>query len=280
MNLSELMDITEIPKTYRPKEISPLWSNLPRNWLERLERVFIARRTRKAKIFFRADDIGVPSVAFNALCRIFKYFEVPLALSVVPSWVNTNRANHLFQIASPSEPLWSWHQHGWRHTNWEKDGKKAEFGPSRTENQKWQDLWKGVNKMKEILGNAFVPVFTPPWNRITPDVPALLYKLGFKAISIDQKLITKQHNLKVFRIYLDLHTRKISRPTSAFDTLIEDCNRLFTVREPAGIMIHHNRMNINAFLFIANLIELAKKSPYVTITSFRDMLEKVDSHGY
>lgn len=275
MNLSELLDIVELPKSYRAKQISAVWYSLPRNWLDQLERLILSRRKKKTVIFFRADDIGVPSIAFNALCRLFRHFNMPLALSVVPSWLNDARVNYLFQIASPSETLWSWHQHGWRHTNWEKDGKKSEFGPSRNESQKWQDLWKGFNKMKEILQGHFVPVFTPPWNRLSHDSLALLYKVGFKAISTDQKLTLKGElsRLKNFRIYLDLHTRKTLKYKSAFEDLMEDCRRLIMAREPAGVMIHHNRMNLNAFLFLANFLEAIQKSHSITVTSFREMLD-------
>ncbi|MGC8719721.1 MAG: polysaccharide deacetylase family protein [Thermodesulforhabdaceae bacterium] len=274
MNLSTLLDIIELPSNYRAKQISPVWHSLPKNWLERLERVILSKRPRQAKIFFRADDVGVPSTSFLALCRLFAYFNVPLALSVVPSWLNESRTHYLFQIAPPSDPLWSWHQHGWRHTNWEKSGKKSEFGPSRTENQKWQDIWKGLNKMKEILDRHFVPAFTPPWNRLTPDTFILLSRLGFRAVSLDQKIHppTPENHLKNFRIFLDLHTRKPLDISRSFDELIDDCRRLFSVKEPAGIMIHHNRMNLNAFLFLANFMELVKSNSSVKITSFKEML--------
>ncbi|MCX7823651.1 MAG: hypothetical protein N2260_09465 [Syntrophobacterales bacterium] len=276
MDLKELLEIAELSRTYRAKQVTPIWHSLPKNWREQLEKLILSKRTRKTTIFFRADDIGVPSVAFNALCRIFKHFNVPLALSVVPSWLNTSRINYLFQIASPSEDLWSWHQHGWRHTNWEKDGKKSEFGSSRNENQKWQDLWKGFNRMKEVLNVHFVPVFTPPWNRVSPDTFRLLSKLGFKAVSTDQRLVLRKDlsRLKNFRIYLDLHTQKVVNYRPAFDDLLENCRRLLMVREPAGIMIHHNRMNLNAFLFLANFLEVATKSPYIAFTSFKEMLNK------
>lgn len=276
MNLPELLEITELPKTYRAKQISSVWHSLPKNWLTRLEKVLLSKRSRKSLIFFRADDIGVPGVAFKALCRIFAYFNVPLALSVVPSWLNEARIQYLFQTAPPSEPLWSWHQHGWRHTNWEKEGKKSEFGTSRNENQKWQDLWKGFNRMKEIFNGHFVPVFTPPWNRVSSDTLTLLPKLGFKAVSTDQKLMLRGNlsKLKNFRIHLDLHTRKGLKYKSEFDELLEDCKRLFTIREPAGIMIHHNRMNLNAFIFLANFLDLVIRSSHITITSFKEMLNE------
>lgn len=214
-------------------------------------------------------------MSFGSLCRLFAHFNTPLALAVVPSWLNESRITYLFQLAPPSVPLWEWHQHGWRHTNWERSGKKAEFGSSRTEDQKWQDLWKGQNRLKEILHQHFVPVFTPPWNRLSPDTFSMLLNLGFRAVSIDQKLRfhTVRNHLKNFRIFLDLHTRKTSDYSRAFDELMDNCKRLFSVKEPAGIMIHHSRMNLNAFLFLANFIELAKNSSSIKITSFREMLD-------
>ncbi len=242
-----------------------------------MERILLQRRVKATQLFFRADDIGVSAMSFTALCRLFSHFGVPLALATVPAWLNEKRAPSLFNVASPSDPLWCWHQHGWRHVNWEKNGKKSEFGTSRTETQKWRDLWRGYHKMRSIFGTQFLPVFTPPWNRMSRDTLLLLQQIGFEAVSCDETIPKRSRKVKIrnFRICLDLHTRKIQHPQYAYDELMEGCANLFISREPAGIMIHHNRMNLNAFLFLAHFLDLAIRSPSIEITSFRVML----NHG-
>ncbi len=275
ISLEDVLDITKLSPSFAPKKVSPVWRRLPSNWLDRLSRILLQRRIRPLRIFFRADDVGVSGTAFEALCRLFSFFRVPLALATVPSWLSERRLEKLFKVISYEDEIWGWHQHGWRHVNWEKDGSKSEFGMSRTETQKWLDIWKGYNKMQEIFGNHFLPVFTPPWHSLSQDTFAILKQVGFEAVSMDVKIpkrSKKYGGLKNFRIYLDLHTRKTENSDYAFDELMADLKNLALSKEPAGIMINHKRINLNGFLFLANFIDLAMKNEKIIILSFRDLL--------
>ena len=61
------------------------------------------------------------------------------------------------------------HQHGLAHVNHEPDGRKFEFGPSRTHEEQRADIEAGRRLLAERLGDAVEPIFTPPWNRCTRD---------------------------------------------------------------------------------------------------------------
>ncbi len=80
------------------------------------------------KVFFRADDIGVPSAAFSRMIKLFNEKQAPLCLAVVPAWLTQRRWAAIGELCDQKAARWCWHQHGWAHINHEKTGKKSEFG--------------------------------------------------------------------------------------------------------------------------------------------------------
>lgn len=201
-------------------------------------------------------------------------------MSVVPAWLSATRQKQLFCSAPLEESLWSWHQHGWRHVNWQRTGKKSEFGEQRPFEKQWRDIWRGRQKMLEIFGDQLVPVFTPPWNRLSPSTIRILQELDFKGVSTAGPLprgLKPPVGLKNFRIQLDLHTRKERDSARDFQNLLRELTSLASKREPCGIMIHHQRMTLFAFEFLHQLLLLLKDQAQVQFLSFEEMLEKEDA---
>jgi hypothetical protein len=197
-------------------------------------------------------------------------------MAVVPAWVTGVRAKQLFAAAPVEEPLWGWHQHGWRHVNCQRNGEKSEFGEQRPAEKQWRDIGLGLKKMTEIFGEHFLPVFTPPWNRIPAATLRILQKLNFKAVSMTKPFpssIKPGIGLKNLRIHLDLHTRKAMDSHADFLALLGELNTLMTKKEPAGIMLHHQRMSPFAFEFLDELLQLLKHKVAVRFLSFADLLE-------
>ncbi len=271
-----LLEMVGLHERYRPKQVSPVWRKLPPNWEERLERLFSENASKIPSLFFRADDIGAWGKGFHAVLRLFKHYNVPLALAVVPAWVNSKRIEKICEKIDVSDKLWNWHQHGWRHINWNKNGKKAEFCSARSRDQQWADIWKGQAKLSELFGSSLLPVFTPPWNRLNLATLEVLQQLGFQAVSMDSPFprgAKKTIRLNNFRVVLDLHTRKVKHEDYAFDELLRDFEGLLTQKGIVGIMIHHHRMNINSFKFMDRLLSFIRKYSSNPILSFREMLK-------
>jgi hypothetical protein len=276
MNLQDL----GLPLDYRPRQCSALWQAPAPGWRETLfEAIEKSKGSHRSLIFFRADDIGAGGRAFEALCLLFRHHQVPLAMSVVPAWLSAARREILFKAAPIEEPLWGWHQHGWRHVNWQKVGKKSEFGDHRPFEKQWRDIWQGRQKMQFTFGDYLLPVFTPPWNRLSPPTMKILQQLEFKGVSLHGlpprggKPSVKMKNL---RIHLDLHTRKEKDPTLDFKNLSDELTALFSKREPSGIMIHHQRMTPFAFLFLDALLQGLKRLAKAHLLSFAEILETGD----
>jgi len=274
---STISDLFELPMDYRPRHYSALWQTLPPDWHEQLSQAVLrSSGIRTHAIFFRADDIGAGGRAFEALCRLFRHHEVPLAMAVVPGWMSGVRKSQLFREAPLDEPYWGWHQHGWRHVNWQRIGKKSEFGEQRPFEKQWRDVWQGQQKMKEIFGDRLVQVFTPPWNRLCNATMKILQELDFQGVSLASPLprgAKPTIALKNLRIQLDLHTRKSKDGFADFGALLEELAGHLSKREPLGIMIHHQRMPYLAFEFLHELLFILKSQTRLRLLSFQEMLE-------
>ncbi|WP_321404090.1 polysaccharide deacetylase family protein [Maridesulfovibrio sp.] len=223
-------------------------------------------------VFFRADDIGYPGKQFSAMISAFKKNRTPLALAVVPAWFNENHRDLLFKELGPDLDLWSLHQHGYRHMNHEKQGKKFEFGPSREAHVIHGELERGKTKLNRLLGKHFCPLFTPPWNRCSAETMKCLVELGFNAISRSTNVSPQPpENLPDIPVNIDLHTIKESSPQKGMKTLQKLIIEAVESGH-AGFMLHHQRMNKTSQLFLHYLLGKINNTPGLRIKDIRNML--------
>ncbi len=224
-------------------------------------------------VFFRADDIGIPSRQFQQLVECFRKHRLPLCLAAVPAWLTDQRLRALRGLTGTDSSQWCWHQHGRVHRNFEKTGKKQEFGPSRSKSDIQTSLIKGRERLKGFLGDDFLPVFTPPWNRCSEDTLQSLVHLDFKAVSRSKgALPDTPHKLPDFQINVDLHTRKEKLPQQAMANLLLEIEQGIG-SGVCGIMIHHQRMNGVALDFLDALLEMIKSNRHLIPVHFGDLLD-------
>ncbi len=261
---------------YRPRHYAQVWKHRPADWKNRLtDTLEQACGSQPPTVFFRADDVGAGGRAFQALCNIFREHRVPVAMAVVPAWLSSARIRQLFQDAPAEDGLWGWHQHGWRHVNWQRSGKKSEFGRQRPFEKQWRDIWQGRQKMHEIFGDDVIPIFTPPWNRLSPATLKILRELGFCGVSLSDPLprgSRSNSQLLNLRVHIDLHTRKASNGDSDYELLLRQLGSQLARKEPLGIMVHHKCMTLFAFEFLHALIHLLRLSYHTTFLGFRDLI--------
>ena len=159
-----------------------VWRKLPKDLAVQL--AACCRRANDASsdptaVFFRADDVAVPGRQFRRLMEIFTRNEVPL----VPG-----RGTRLVDAAALAGAFPAWGPLG-RSSGagistaggtgtMNKEGKKQEFGPSRSHDALRTDLDRGRRRLTVIMGAAFCPLFTPPWNRCSEITLALLQEMG------------------------------------------------------------------------------------------------------
>jgi hypothetical protein len=266
--------------TYMPRQYSSLWRTAPPGWRDQVDSAMEKiPASDLPPIFFRADGVGAAGQAFEALCRIFRHHQVPLAMAVVPAWLSEARQERLFASAPIEEHLWGWNQHGWRHINWQASGKQAEFGDNRPLERQNNDILQGRRKMEAIFGPHFIPIFTPPWNNFSAATLKVLRSLGFKGISA---AAPHPSGIKIpwgfynFPVTLDLHTRNSKDPASDLTRLLAQLGDLPGAGDCAGIMIHHQRMTPFAFQFLDHLLYNLKHALNARFFSFKEILNSTD----
>ncbi|MCD4720346.1 MAG: polysaccharide deacetylase family protein [Desulfobacula sp.] len=226
----------------------------------------------RPKFFFRADDIGVPSKNYSRMMALFLKYEIPLCLAVVPTWLTRKRWEAMNDFVKKGQNLFCWHMHGYRHMNYEVQGKKQEFGPIRSSTAVFNDISRGRKTLQSILGDKFTPIFTPPWNRCSLETMQVLKEIGFKGISRSYgSLPLPPAGLEDFPIHVDLHTRKEKTAEQGWQKLFKEITR--GMQFPAcGIMIHHMRMNEQAFVFLKYLLECLAAHKQARIITFNHLI--------
>ncbi|MCG6916321.1 MAG: polysaccharide deacetylase family protein [Deltaproteobacteria bacterium] len=260
------------------KDFAPLWRQVPSD-IEKLLDKCLEEAAAKLQpggsviVFFRADDIGVPGEGFARLVNLFRHHRAPLTLSVVPAWLTRPRWQQLQNLCGKNQRLWCWTQHGWRHLNHEPRGKKMEFGPSRKASLKRQDLWLGYQRLRKLMGEIFVPAFTPPWNRCDLETLTTLQDLGYQALSrslgVEPVAPVK---LAEYPVSVDLHTRKEPDAYGGWQSLLHELKENLAVGF-CGVMIHHQRMNQAAFIFLDLLLNKLKRWQYGRLVHMGTLLE-------
>ena len=231
-----------------------------------------ARLPLPVRVFFRADDIGVPGKHLFRLLDLFIDCQTPLCLAVVPSWLNRQRWEIFERINQKSPELWCWHQHGWRHVTYETQGKKQEFGPVRSIGAIQQDIVRGRKKLELLMRDQFTPVFTPPWNRCDGRTLAIVKNNGFKAVSRHRYSMPRPlKGLPDFAVNVDLHTRRETSPEEGWQSLWKELSTAI-LSGTCGVMIHHQRMNESAFEFLKVLLEVMTQHSHIQPTHFKNML--------
>jgi len=255
-------------------QVSSLWKDAPpADMALQVREIFSSYR---GTIFFRADDIGVAGKNFTKLVQIFSKHKVPLCLAVVPAWLTRARWAQLKNLSSKSPSLWCWHQHGWTHTNHETSGKKCEFGVSRSRDELSHDILQGKSRLENIMGPDFIPAFTPPWNRCSDLALSVIRDVGFSAVSRSNGAKPPApSDLPDFAVNIDLHTRKETSFHEGWTKLIQEF-RSSWASATCGVMIHHQRMNDNAFAFLDILLKNIVQSG-CPVTHFSNMLMNAPS---
>jgi hypothetical protein len=122
------------------------------------------------------------------------------------------------------------------------------------------------------MGESFSPEFTPPWNRCDQNTLGLLKELNYQAVSRSQRQGPPSPvGLPDFAVGVDLHTRKEDDPLLGWEGLFSELGSRLS-HSSCGIMIHHQRMNEAAFVFLDRLIQALIKPRRLHLVHFADLL--------
>jgi predicted glycosyltransferase len=206
-------------------------------------------------IFLRDDDIDVEEETLRQLLDICIANAVPINLEIIPATLTEATTQLLRQTKDAHPELIELDQHGWQHANHEQTGRKCEFGPSRTYAEQYADIARGKALLEAALKQRFSPVFTPPWNRCTPDTLRVLHELGFQIFSRDRhpEAIT-EYGFQEVSTTLDLYSWKTGAQMKEPVDLIHALISQLESGESIGLLLHHKVMDAAAFAFLDNLL--------------------------
>ncbi len=260
----------------------------PGNGWDRLKEELAAARGDRFRLFFRDDDVAEDEPSLCRLLDLFAEHAVPLNLEIIPGQLTAAGSRRLRDRREQAPSLLDLHQHGCTHQNHEPTGRKCEFGPARSVEEQLKDLRAGRDRLLDEFGPAFVPVFTPPWNRYSGATIVALAELGFHAFSAlwrpeataawpSQAVV--EGGLRSLPATLDLiewGERRRLRPVDQLLTSLRgqlaDHGRAGPDAPPVGILLHHAVMDDAAFDFLARLLPILRESGSVEVVSFSTLL--------
>lgn len=133
---------------------------------------------QRATLWWRDDDATQPGEALEHLISLGDG-AVPLTLAVVPKQAEAALAERVSRTRHVTAV-----QHGWRHRNHSTQGERSvEFGNSRSIDVMVDELGQGKARLQALFGTRFIPVFVPPWNRITLELAPFSPGLGIAGLS-------------------------------------------------------------------------------------------------
>jgi hypothetical protein len=188
------------------------------------------------------DDDAV--AATPALDRLLEIARGPIGLAVIPADLQPDLWPRLQQ--SPEARVL---QHGYRHRNHAPaGGRKSEFPDERDGQAIEQDLRAGFRKLSSAFGDQFLPVLTPPWNRIGGRTVAILQSIGFIGLTRYLPRTAPQvHGVNQVNAHVDVIDWRGSRGFLGEDACLGlfighlQARRLGRADkdEPTGVLSHH-----------------------------------------
>jgi len=205
--------------------------------------------------WWRDDDAIEPSAALDALTGAAIASRAPLLLAVIPEPALPALFAH---IANIDEITIS--QHGFAHINHETPpSKAAELGNARPEESVLSELSAGKLKLQHYGGDQFVPILTPPWNRIAPEIAERRFEIGLPGLSTFGPSPDDPYQVNT---HLDVIAWRGNRGFIGWGKAIRIVEeeieaRLRGDRQPFGLLTHHLvhddgvRAFLDSFLAIA-----------------------------
>jgi len=238
-----------------------------------------------ATLWWRDDDAGTASAAFDRLLALATTHGVPLALAVVPAWLDDAVADQIRAAPAGVRVL----QHGYAHRNHEPPdpagtrGKPAELGSARPPAVVLADLAAGWARLATMVPARLRPALVPPWNRIDPAIQAALPGAGYRILSTFGPRIDMSAGagLRVLNAHVDpIQWRLGKRFGGASWTLDQLTTHLAERRrgradatEPTGLLTHHRDLTPPAWVCLDELLGRLQAHPAVTLPALDGLLD-------
>ena len=239
-----------------------------------------------ATVWWRDDDAGTASPAFDRLLGLAAAHGVPLALAVVPAWLEAPVAVQIRAAPAGVRVL----QHGYAHQNHEPPaadgarGRPAELGLARPVAAALAELALGWSRLTELVPARLRAALVPPWNRIAPAVQDALPGAGYRILSTfgPRRAVSPGAGLRALNTHVDpIQWRAGKRFGGAAWTLDQITAHLadrrvgrVDVTEPTGLLTHHRDLTPGAWACLDELLGRLRAHPAVHVPDIDRLLNE------
>ncbi|MEO7027053.1 MAG: hypothetical protein ABI056_05815 [Caulobacteraceae bacterium] len=232
------------------------------------------REGRRPLFWWRDDDVRAPSASLRRLLELSERNHVPIALAIIPDVDLTPLGEALLD-----RPQVTAIQHGCDHVDRNHGGGfSAEFAPT----QPAEDVAATITAAWRRLCSAVdaVPVYAPPWNRLTANVAAALATTPLRAVSVYGANVAPAGAMPRINTHIDVMKWRPPRFRGAPFLLLRLWRQLRVRRrtarweEPIGWLTHHRNLDEDAWVFMEIL--LRRLGPTRGIVTWRSIGELAD----
>jgi hypothetical protein len=211
-------------------------------------------------LWCRDDDACRDTPALRQLFAIAEAHGVPVAVAVIPALLEPN----LIGPATTSRVV-TVIQHGYAHRNHAgPEERKRELGAHRPRELIAGELARGLGALQSAFGPRFAAALVPPWNRIDPEVIALLPAVGFHGLSTmgPRAAVAPVPGIVQCNAHVDVVAWRGDRQFIGVERAVTRLLRHLRARregsvdaeEPTGILTHHLVMSGDGWTFLAALM--------------------------
>ena len=192
-------------------------------------------------VIFRDDDASEFIPELQQLLDIFSSTNTPLHLAAIPARLSKETVSFLLHQKQCMKAPIEIGQHGYSHENHASNG-LSEFSENRNYFQQHEDIRRGKERMQQLFGGEFQPIFTPPFHGFDKNTLRCIEELDFTIFSSTQVQHFERYayNFKEVSINLDpiaqYEPHVIYKPESTF--LSEILERARSQRY-LGFNLHH-----------------------------------------
>ncbi|MGI9507301.1 MAG: polysaccharide deacetylase family protein [Geminicoccaceae bacterium] len=221
-----------------------------------------AGRGETIRFWWRDDDAGKAEPALVRLLELAEGLSLPLALAVVPAWLEADVQG---QIAARAECMVL--QHGYAHVNHARKGKKSIELGGRAVDRIGAELRKGFAILEDAFGAAFMPVLVPPWNRIDEALATTLRSFGYSGLSVFGKRADVEiaPGVSLVNTHVDPVDWRGTRGYLGDEVVLGRLIEQLDYDEPIGILSHHLAMDEACWAFLERLLSTLTRHPATRI---------------
>lgn len=190
--------------------------------------------------FIRDDDAWTMDKSFRFFFDAAIERKVPVVYAVIPGKMEKGLIRFLRRAKERAPHLLDIVQHGWLHTNHSRtEGKKYEFGASRSLKDQREDIQRGLKQMRLSFGDQFTPAFVPPYHGYDQRTLRILEEERFWSFSIgrqDKKCRLLQLPAKISFTRYNIDGSKLIQKA---EEIVKILGKSFNRQLLPGIVTHH-----------------------------------------